>query len=121
MSQVTESSHSEVVKQIQLESYVALTVVHASRSSSGTAPAHCHWWNSICTFPALRLPCTRPQVHLLGPPGAPRQCPGPERCTARRLEPHAAQPWCPLPPPSPGHSCFGQTDSRNENKPAVAL
>ena len=30
-SQVTESSHSEVVKQIQLGSYVALTVVHASR------------------------------------------------------------------------------------------
>ena len=30
-SKVTESSHSEVVKQIQLGSYVALTVVHASR------------------------------------------------------------------------------------------
>ena len=28
---MTESSHSEVVKQIQLGSYVALTVVHASR------------------------------------------------------------------------------------------
>jgi len=38
--QVTESSHSEVVKQIQLGSYVALTVVHASRFTSLAPMGH---------------------------------------------------------------------------------
>ena len=37
---MTESSHSEVVKQIQLGSYVALTVVHASRFTSLAPMGH---------------------------------------------------------------------------------